>query len=166
MIKLLESDQFDSSIHLRLIRSEDTSDLRDIYVDSIKSQAPYFYSNIQIEAWISLATLPSIFDRSIDKGGGWVLLKKDKIEAFALRYPIDRLALLYCRGRSSRMGYATKLLHLIESDAYHEGIKLLSTEASLLSYPLLLRQGWVEKTLEKIEIAGISFDRYRMFKKL
>ena len=47
-----------------------------------------------------------------------------------------------------------------------EGIKLLSTEASLLSHSLLIRRGWVEKAIETIEIAGISFDRYRMFKRL
>ena len=166
MIKLLESDQFDSSIHLRLIRSEDTSDLRDIYVDSIKSLAQSCYSNTQIEAWASLANLPGIFDRPLEDGRGWAVLKRNKIEAFALRHPLDRLALLYCRGRSSRKGYANKLLECIESDAFEEGIRLLSTEASFLSYSLLLRRGWEEQSIETIEISGIRFERYRMLKRL
>ena len=162
----LELDQFDSSVQLRLIKREDNSDLRDVYVDSIQSQAPSFYNNSQIEAWAALANLPSFFERPFSEGRGWALLKRNKIEAFALRYPLDRLALLYCRGRSSRKGFANMLLERIELDCAEEGIKLLSTEASLLSYSLLIRRGWVEKSIEKIEIAGISFDRYRMFKKL
>ena len=162
----LELDQFDSSVHLRLINREDNSDLRDVYVDSIQSQAPSFYSNSQIEAWAALANLPSFFERPFDEGRGWALLKRNKIEAFALRYPLDRLALLYCRGRSSRKGFANMLLERIEFDCAEEGIKLLSTEASLLSYSLLIRRGWEEKSIERIEIAGISFDRYRMFKRL
>ncbi len=162
----LELDQFDSTVHLRLIKREDNSDLRDVYVDSIQSQAPSFYNNSQIEAWAGLANLPSFFERPFDEGTGWALIKRNKIEAFALRYPLDRLALLYCRGRSSRKGFANMLLERIEFDCAEEGIQFLSTEASLLSYSLLIRRGWVEKSIEKIEIAGISFDRYRMFKRL
>ena len=162
----LELDQFDSSIHLRLITKEDNSDLREVYIDSIQSQAPSFYNNSQIEAWAALANLPSFFERPCDEGRGWALLKRNKIEAFALRYPLDRLALLYCRGRSSRKGFANLLLERIEFDCAAEGIKLLSTEASLLSYSLLIRRGWEENSIEKIEIAGISFDHYRMFKRL
>ena len=162
----LELDQFDSNVQLRLIKREDNSDIRDVYVDSIQSQAPSFYNNSQIEAWVALANLPRFFERPFDEGRGWALLKRNKIEAFALRYPLDRLALLYCRGRSSRKGFANMLLERIEFDCAEEGIKLLSTEASLLSYSLLIRRGWEEKSIEKIEIAGISFDRYRMFKRL
>ena len=165
-MRQLELDQCDSSVQLRLIKREDNSDLRDVYVDSIQSQAPSFYNNSQIEAWAALANLPSFFERPFDVGRGWALLKRNKIEAFALRYPLDRLALLYCRGRSSRKGFANMLLERIEFDCAEEGIKLLSTEASLLSYSLFIRRGWVEKSIEKIEIAGISFDRYRMFKRL
>ena len=130
----LELDHFNSSVHLRLIRAEDNPELRDVYVDSIKSQAPSFYSTSQIEAWVALAYLPSVFARPLDEGRGWVLLKRNMIEAFALRYPLDRLALLYCRGRSSRKGYANTLLERIESESAEEGLKLLTTEASLLSY--------------------------------
>ena len=94
------------------------------------------------------------------------MVQENKIEAFALRYPSDRLALLYCRGRSSRKGYANMLLDQIESDSFEQGITLITTEASLFSYSLLLRRGWIEKSIETIEIAGIDFDRYLMFKRL
>ena len=71
----LELNPFDSSVQLRLIKREDNSDLRDVYVDSIQSQAPSFYNNSQIEAWAALANLPSFFERAFDEGRGWALLK-------------------------------------------------------------------------------------------
>ncbi len=140
--------------------------VRSIYEDAIQSQCQDLYSREQIIAWSSLAWLPGILDRTLNEGKGWISTDNDLIEAFAVRYPINRLALIYCRGRSARQGHATQLLKQIEADALVDGQSVLITEASLLSYPLLLRYGWSIKSLEKIKISGISFDRYLMIKKL
>ena len=100
------------------------------------------------------------------EGKGWLSIERKRIVAFAVRYPADRLALIYCRGRSSRQGYATTLLAKLESEARQEGENRLITEASLFSYPLLLRCGWTVLANEIVQIGGISFDRYRMEKRL
>ena len=110
--------------------------------------------------------MPGILDRSLEDGIGWVVVCKQRIEAFAVRHPSNHLDLLYCRGRSSRKGYATTLLKRIEFDANQEGIKTLFTESSLFSHPLLLSCGWKQHNIDQIKIAGVSFHRYRMFKKL
>ena len=140
--------------------------VREIYVDSIESQAAGVYSIDQIRAWSSLAWLPGVFDRPLAEGSGWLSLENDQAEAFALRYPSNRLALLYCRGRAARRGHATGLLARLEAEAYQEGLRCLCTEASLLSQPLLSKCGWRVKAQESIEIGGVSFDRYRMEKVL
>ncbi len=88
------------------------------------------------------------------------------IEAFALKYPHNRLALLYCRGRSSRQGHATALLHQIEEDTLKYRPINLKTEASLCSYQLLLRHGWKIISPEEIQIGGVHFSRYLMEKNL
>jgi GNAT superfamily N-acetyltransferase len=80
--------------------------------------------------------------------------------------PIDRLSLLYCRGRSSRQGRATALLEAMESIARNEGCRQLRTEASQLSQPLLLRQGWQVEAEETVPYAGELFTRWRMIKAL
>jgi hypothetical protein len=58
------------------------------------------------------------------------------------------------------------LLDHLEQEAFEEGHTKLVTEASLLSYPLLLRRGWDFIATEKIEIGGVNFERYRMEKLL
>ena len=81
--------------------------LREVYEDAIRTCDKSLYSPEQIEAWSALAYLPGILDKSLKQGVGWVSCVNKTIEAFALKYPHNRLALLYCRGRSSRQGHAT-----------------------------------------------------------
>jgi GNAT superfamily N-acetyltransferase len=84
------------------------------------------------------------------------------VEAFALLDPMDRLALLYCRGRSSRKGLATRLVQSLEAHARRAGQSQLRTEASQLSRPLFERLGWRVEEEETILFAGQPFLRWRM----
>jgi GNAT superfamily N-acetyltransferase len=88
------------------------------------------------------------------------------IEAFALLDPTDRLALLYCRGRSNRQGRASALLEALEQHARTQGVSRLRTEASQLSRPLLERRGWVVDDEETVTLGGVAFLRWRMGKDL
>ena len=140
--------------------------LREVYEDAIRNCKKSLYSQKQIEAWASLAHLPGVLDKPLNEGIGWVSCVNKTIEAFALRYPKNRLALLYCRGRSSRQGHATDLLHQIEADTIEERTINLKTEASLYSYQLFLHHGWTIIAPEKIQIGGVHFSRYLMEKTL
>ena len=85
------------------------------------------------------------------------------IEAFALLDPVDRLSLLYCRGRSCRQGRATALLQALQDHARAAGVTRLRTEASQLSRPLLQRRGWRLEAEETVLYAGVPFERWRMW---
>ena len=104
------------------------------------------------------------FDNSITKGKGWLLSYKDIIIAFATRYPKDRIALFYCKGEFQRKGFGSKLIHKIEDEAKKEGLHSLSTEASLISYGLFLKNEWKIIRKEKVIINNIFFERYKMTK--
>ena len=154
------------SFHLIPIQNSNHRLVREIYADAICSQGLELYNQDQIDAWSALAFLPGVLDEPLNKGTGWFVNIGNDSEAFAIRYPTNRLALLYCRGRSARKGYATNLLIQIEHDAREQGIKILYTEASLFSYLLLLKHEWTCKSVDEIKIAGVSFLIYRMFKRL
>tara|TARA_Y100001968_G_scaffold295540_1_gene303020 strand:+ start:855 stop:1286 length:432 start_codon:yes stop_codon:yes gene_type:complete len=140
--------------------------LREVYEDAIRTCDKSLYSQEQIEAWSALAYLPGILDKPLKEGVGWVSCVDNTIEAFALRYPKNRLALLYCRGRSSRQGHATALLHQIEEETLQERPIHLKTEASLCSYQLLLNNEWKIIAPQEIQIGGVLFSRYLMEKTL
>ncbi|WP_320663595.1 GNAT family N-acetyltransferase [Prochlorococcus sp. MIT 1223] len=152
------------SFQLKPMSGEHHSTVREVYEDAIQSQGHCFYTKDQIQAWAGLAWLPGILEKPLTDGKGWVSIQNLSIEAFAVRYPMNRLALLYCRGRSSRKGLGTSLLKVIEDEARREGQTRLITEASSFSYPLFLKHGWVLETPEIIKIGGIPFTRYLMIK--
>ena len=152
--------------YLRPCESSDEMALREVYEDAIRTCGKSLYSQEQIDAWTSLAYLPGVLDKPIKEGVGWVSCVNKRIEAFALRYPNNRLALLYCRGSSSRQGHATALLKQIEAETIKERPINLKTEASLCSYQLLLKHGWKIISPEEIQIGGVNFFRYLMEKTL
>ena len=151
-------------MNLRQITSKDQLSLKKVYFDSIKSIDEKIYTPEQKRVWSSQAWDNPNFEISISKGKGWLINYEEKIIAFALRYPINRISLFYCIGESQRKGLGTKLLCKLEEEAKQEGIKSLITEASLISYKLFLKHDWEIIRKEKIIIKDKLFERYKMIK--
>ena len=153
-------------MNLRQITTKDQLELKKVYFDSIQALDEKIYSKEQKRAWSSQAWHNQNFDKSITKWKGCLLNIKGIIIAFATRYPSDRIALFYCKGKFQRKGYGSKLLHKLEDEAKKEGLDSLSTEASLISYELFLRNKWEVVRKEKIIINNIFFERYKMTKNI
>ena len=151
-------------MNLKQITKKDQLDLKKLYFDSIISIDERIYTREQKRAWAGQAWENKNFDLSINKGKGWLINKNERLIAFAIRYPKNRIALLYCKGDSQRKGYGTILLKKLEKEAKEEGLHFLSTEASLLSYKLLLKNNWEIILKENIIIKNIIFARYKMVK--
>ena len=151
-------------MNLKQITKKDQLDLKRIYFNSIISIDERVYTPEQKRAWASQAWDNKIFDLSINEGKGWLIYENEKIIAFALRYPKNRIALLYCNSEFQRKGYGTKLIRKIEKESIKEGITSLSTEASLISYKLFLKNKWEIIRKEKVIIKNIIFERYKMKK--
>ena len=151
-------------MNLRQITIKDQLELKKVYFDSIQSLDEKIYNQEQKRAWSSQAWNNPNFDKSINKGKGWLLSIKGIIIAFAIRYPSDKIALFYCKRKFQRKGYGSKLLHKLEDEAKKEGLDSLSTEASLISYELFLKNEWEIIRKEKVIINNIFFERYKMTK--
>ena len=151
-------------MNLRQITIKDQLEIKKVYYDSIQSIDERIYTQEQKVAWSSQAWVNPNFDKSIIKGKGWLLSEKGIIVAFATRYPNNRIALFYCKGKYQRKGCGSKLLHKLEDEAKKEGLDSLSTEASLISYKLFLKNGWEIIRKEKVTINNIFFERYKMIK--
>ena len=151
-------------MNLRQITKKDQLELKMVYFDSIQSIDCRLYSKEQKRAWSSQAWENPNFDKSIIEGKGWLIFENNRIIAFANRFPNDKVSLLYCRGDSQRKGYGSLLLLKLEDEAKREGLNLISTEASLISYHLFLRHNWEIIRKEKIIIKNIFFERYKMKK--
>ena len=151
-------------MNLRQITIKDQLELKKVYLDSIQSIDKNIYSKEQKRAWSSQAWDNPNFEKSIIKGKGWLLSKDGIIVAFATRYPKNRIALFYCKGKFQRKGFGSKLLQKLEDEAKKEGLDSLYTEASLISYELFLKNEWEIIRKEKVIINNIFFERYKMTK--
>ena len=149
---------------LKQITKKDQLKLKEVYFDSVSSIDENIYSKEQKFAWASQAWENSEFQKSLLRGKGSKLIFNNKIIGFATRYPDNRLSLLYVRGNFKRKGFGTIILNSIERDALNSGINKLKTEASLISYGLLLKRKWEIERKEIVNIKGLIFERYRMFK--
>lgn len=159
----------DDRLHLRPYRSDDLPALLAVYGEAVRSQCQGVYSPEQVQAWARHALDSSSVAATIERGRTVVNpvgAADERIAAFAVIDPIDRLALLYCDGRWSRQGRAGALLHELEQHARSQRVKRLRTEASQLSRPLLHRCGWQVEAEETVLFAGVSFVRWRMIKPL
>jgi len=153
-------------MNLRQITTKDQINLKKIYFDSIQSIDEKIYNNEQKLAWSSQAWINLEFHKSVTKGKGFIVEDFNKKIGFAIRYPKNKLSLLYVRGNFRRKGIGNMLIKAIEKEALIEGISSIQTEASLLSYKLFLKNDWKEIHKEKIIIQNIIFHRYKMFKDL
>tara|TARA_B100000700_G_C15050620_1_gene860097 strand:+ start:1551 stop:2066 length:516 start_codon:yes stop_codon:yes gene_type:complete len=151
-------------IILKPYQKSDCQTVREIYSDAVNSLGNTFYTHDQIHAWSHIPWIPGLLDNVLVNGKGWISYQGNEPAAFCIRYPSNRVALLYCKGEYSRKGHATKLLSRIEIDAINQEIYYLSTEASFFSYPLFLRLGWSVLEIQNIFIAGVPFERFRMSK--
>ena len=112
-------------MNLRQITIKDQLELKKVYFDSIQYLDEKIYSQEQKRAWSSQAWNNPNFNKSIIKGKGWLISKEGIIIAFATRYPTDRIALFYCKGKFQRKGCGSKLLHKLEDEAKKEGLDYL-----------------------------------------
>ena len=151
-------------MYLRQTNIHDKSIIKSIYFDSINSIDLKIYNLEQKFAWSSQAWENSEFDNAITKGKGWIVGEASYFRGFAIRYPKDKLSLFYCRADSKRRGIGTMLLNKIEQDAINDNIQSIKTEASLISYGLLLKRDWKIIRKEKIIIKNTIFNRYKMIK--
>ena len=151
-------------MNLRQITIKDQLELKKVYFDAIQSLDEEIYSKEQKRAWSSQAWDNPNFEKSLTQGKGWLLSDKGIILAFATRFPKNRIALFYCKGKFQRKGCGSKLLLKLEDEAKKEGLDSLSTEASLISFELFLKKEWKIIRKEKVTINNIFFERYKMIK--
>ena len=111
---------------LKQITNKDQLRLKEVYFDSVCSIDENIYSKEHKFAWACQAWENSEFEKSLLNGNGSKLICNNKIIGFAIRYPENRLSLLYVRGNFKRMGYGTLILNSIEKDAFKSGIKKLN----------------------------------------
>lgn len=72
----------------------------------------------------------------------------------------------YIAPQWARRGLGTRLLGEIEHEARTAGVRLFTTEASLVSRPFFARAGWAETARQSVIRSGVALTNFRMEKVL
>ena len=115
-------------MNLRQITIKDQITLKKIYFDSINSIDEKIYSKKQKLVWSSQAWMNLEFHKSITRGKGFMMEDLNKKIGFAIRYPENKLSLLYVRGIFRRRGIGNVLIKAIEKEASNERISSIQTD--------------------------------------
>ncbi len=136
-----------------------------VYREAVCKIAPGLYTPEQVDAWSAFADTDRDLRPMLAQGYRLVIENETGgIDAFAVLDPADYISLLY--SRVSRRGHASRLLEALETEASRRGIVRVHTAASLISHPLFLHHGYAIDHPETVERNGVTFDRYRMSKRL
>lgn len=149
---------------VRPLQAKDHDALLEVYRQAVLRSTAQLYTKQQQSAWVMQSeSLRALLSR----GKGFVSCNElDQAEAFSLRYPSDRIALLYSHPNVQHQGRGRALLQAIEQEAENEGVSILRTEASLISRSLFEAMGWQTSWREELRIGGQHFLRFRMHKHL
>lgn len=149
---------------IRRLEAGDHDALVEIYRQAVLTSTAASYTVQQQSAWASQCEAIRPW---LHRGQGLVSCgSHQQVEAFCLRAPSDRIALLYCHPAAQQRGHGRALLAASEAEAAAQGERHLCTEASLISRPLFEARGWQVSWREELLIAGIHFLRFRMHKQL
>ncbi|MGY3868630.1 GNAT family N-acetyltransferase [Aeromonas crassostreae] len=135
--------------------------LAELFERAVRQLGPAHYSPEQVEQWARGAHHPGFADQ-LQTHYGWVLAQGDALLGFITLSPSGHLGLLYVAPEWGRQGLASLLIRRLIAEARALGLTWIDTEASLLSYPLFLRHGFVLDGLEQVSRGGVGFTRHRL----
>lgn len=152
-------------MRIRTATQHDVPALRELYRDSVLSQAPAVYTAEQTEAWARSADSPQLARLILDSTT-FVAETDDRITGFCTVQSDGRIALLYVHGEFSRRGIGSALLRWALMHADFSQARALYAEASELSLPLFERFGFELAETERSDWNGVEFLRYKVRKLL
>ncbi|MDZ8118864.1 GNAT family N-acetyltransferase [Pontiella agarivorans] len=153
-------------MQIQLYRNCDCDKVIEIYRTAALYLGRQAYTDEQVQAWATYPEDPREFRRTLLQGLTLCAVEDGIPVAFGQLNPTDHIAFLYCHPRFARRGYASSLLHKLESAALKQNAPLIRTEASAISRPLFEKNGFRVLAEERPVRRGIEFLRYRMEKTL
>ncbi|MBW4465783.1 MAG: GNAT family N-acetyltransferase [Pegethrix bostrychoides GSE-TBD4-15B] len=144
----------------------DTAALVTLFRSAVLQTAASHYSPEQVVVWSSLVENLAQFQYRLSLGVTRVAVVQQQLAAFGQLYPNDHIEFLYTDSRFARQGYATLIYQQLEAEAIAQGASKLRTEASHIAQHFFLKMGFELLELEIVERAGLSFERFKMQKRL
>ncbi|MBE9222257.1 GNAT family N-acetyltransferase [Cyanobacterium stanieri LEGE 03274] len=150
----------------RLINASDSFTLKQIYQKVVQELAPSLYNEEQVIAWSAFPNDQDKFNNFILKPDTYIIEKNQEIIGFCGLEKNGHIASLYIHPKYTRQGYGTQLLQYVLNQGIKQGITKFYTEASFFSQPVFQRCGFEIIEMETVKYGVVSFERYKMEKRI
>ena len=155
-----------SEISVRIAGLNDLSDIKELFVNSIRETCRNDYSKEQIDKWCLSVENTERWRNYILQQYFLVAIMNDKIVGFASLENSGCLHLLYVHCQFQNKGIAGILLAGIEKEAVKKDFSIICSEVSITARPFFEKKGFIVKK-EKIKLIGkVEIMNFIMEKKI
>jgi putative acetyltransferase len=152
----------DATLSIRAYRPGDLDAVIAIFLGAIRQIAARDYNQAQIDAWAQAdrnVWAPRRLDRPT-----WVAVIDETIAGFADLEAGGHLDMMFVHPAYQRQGVASALYETVETHAHRQGLREISTEASLTARPFFERRGFSVLAAQLVEKRGRILKNFRMKK--
>lgn len=153
--------------HIRKANISDTSEMTELYKNTILSVNRKDYSLEEVEDWASCGDNISRWDELFAEQH-YIVAENEKgeIVGFASINDVGYMHTLFVHKDFQHQGIATLLYQVIEQYAKEKGVKEITSEVSITAKPLFEKQGFKVDKEQKRKANKLCLTNYKMSKSL
>lgn len=153
-------------VTIRRYRDGEAPALHRIFYKAVRHGTAAFYSDAQRRAWAPSSRMPERWNARLVEQFTLVATVEGRIVGFMSLADHGYLDLAFVLPDHKSSGVGSRLYTEIESEARHQKLHFLTTEASHAARPFFLRHGWQDVEKQTVERHGVALENFRMEKAL
>ncbi|MCA0918921.1 GNAT family N-acetyltransferase [Pseudooceanicola nanhaiensis] len=154
------------SLHLSPLTPDDAAEAAALFFRAVREGTQAHYTAQQRAAWAPAPPDPAAWREKFTAQFGVTAREGGSLAGFITMDGAGYLDLAFVAPEWMGRGVAVRLYAALEEEARRRGLGHLTSEASHLARPFLLRQGWQVITAQQVERRGVTLENFRMEKRL
>jgi putative acetyltransferase len=153
-------------LQVRRYKKKDTKEIIHLFGDTITNINIKDYSQEQVDVWANGNLNEEAWEQRLAESVTYVAVKGEEIIGFTNYNENEEIDLFYVHKNLQRQGIGRTLLAKLEDDAKRNGVKSLSTEASITAKPFFEAHGYIVINKQTKKVKETDFINYKMKKDL
>lgn len=152
------------NVELRLAKAEDLPEIKELFVDTVRSVCSKDYTNKQLAVWTSSIENEERWLNKIKTQYFLVAKRGSNIVGFASLENGDYIDLLYVHKDFQNHGIANALLSSLQMESFRQGTRILRSDVSKTARPFFERKGFRQLREHTRIIDGVAINNFEMEK--
>jgi putative acetyltransferase len=151
---------------LRKYEIKDTKQIINLFRETVTNINKKDYTQEQVDVWANGNLDEVAWEQRLAESVTYVAVEGEDIIGFTNYNENEEIDLFYVHKNLQRQGIGSRLLAKLEDDAKRNGVKSLSTEASITAKPFFEAHGYIVMKKQTKKVKETDFINYMMKKDL